>query len=188
MSKRIVLGSGSPRRKELLAGLGFAFEVRTRETEEQYPATLAPELVPEYLAKLKAEALLPDLADNEIILCADTIVLLGGNILGKPNNREEAIRMLSDLSGKTHQVITGVFIGNAQEQLLFSDTTAVTFTNLTQEELENYVDRYQPFDKAGAYGVQEWMGYAGVKELIGSYTNVMGLPTHLVYAALKNIL
>ena len=176
-----ILGSGSPRRKELLAGIGVEFTVRTKDTEEIYPEHLAPQDVPLFLAELKAKALLPDLGDNETVICADTVVILDGEIIGKPIDREDSIAMLKRLSGKTHEVVTGVFIGNAEKQLLQADSTMVTFASLTDDEIANYVDRYQPFDKAGSYGVQEWLGYVAVEKLVGSYTNVMGLPTHVVY-------
>lgn len=185
MTKKLILGSGSPRRKELLAGLGFEFEVRTKDTPENYPVTLDLKDVPEYLATLKAKALFEDLKDDEIVLCADTVVILNGKILGKPVDRTNAIEMISELSGKTHEVITGVFIGNETIRKTFADRTEVTFTKLTLAEIESYIDKYQPYDKAGSYGVQEWIGYAAVEKMNGSYTTVMGLPTHLVYRELK---
>lgn len=181
-----ILGSGSPRRKELLAGIGVEFTIRTKDTEEIYPEHLIPQDVPLFLAELKAKALLPDLGDNETVICADTVVILDGEIIGKPIDREDAIAMLKRLSGKTHEVVTGVFIGNAEKQLLQADSTMVTFASLTDDEIANYVDRYQPFDKAGSYGVQEWLGYVAVEKLVGSYTNVMGLPTHVVYRMVGN--
>lgn len=176
-----ILGSGSPRRKELLAGIGVAFTIRTKDTEEVYPEELPTEEVPVYLAQLKAKALLPDLGENETVICADTVVILDGEIIGKPVDREDAIQMITRLSGKTHTVITGVFIGNRVRQVVASDRTSVTFGELTYAEICSYVDTYQPYDKAGSYGVQEWLGYVAVERLEGSYTNVMGLPTHLVY-------
>ncbi len=176
-----VLGSGSPRRKELLAGIGVEFTVRTKDTEEVYPENLAPQEVPLFLAELKAKALLPDLAENETVICADTVVILNNEIIGKPVDRNDAVSMLKRLSGQTHEVVTGVFIGNAHKQLLQADSTMVTFTSLTDDEIADYVDNYKPFDKAGSYGVQEWLGYVAVEKLVGSYTNVMGLPTHVVY-------
>jgi septum formation protein len=180
-----ILGSGSPRRKELLTGIGMSFLVRTKDTEEVYPAELPPQRVPAYLAELKAKALLPDLAANEVVITADTVVILNGDILGKPTDRDDAIRMLTRLAGHTHEVVTGVFIGNHERQLIESDSTLVTFGQLTQTEIEQYIDNCRPFDKAGSYGVQEWMGYVAVEKLIGSYTNVMGLPTHVVYRMIR---
>lgn len=182
-----VLGSGSPRRKELLAGIGVSFTIRTKDTDEVYPAELPVEKVPEYLAQLKAKALLPDLAQDEKVICADTVVILNGEIIGKPVDREDAIAMLTRLSGQTHTVITGIFVGDHVQQISASDTTLVTFGQLTQEEISSYVDNYRPFDKAGSYGVQEWLGYVAVERLEGSYTNVMGLPTHVVYRIINTL-
>jgi septum formation protein len=176
-----ILGSGSPRRKELLAGIGVDFTIRTKDTEEVYPADLKAQDVPAYLAGLKAKALLPGLSDSEVVICADTIVLLDQEIIGKPVDREDAIAMLKRLSGHTHEVVTGVFIGNRDRSIVRSDSTLVTFGRLSADEIVHYVDKYRPFDKAGSYGVQEWLGYVAVEKLVGSYTNVMGLPTHVVY-------
>jgi len=187
MKHKLILGSGSPRRKELLSGLGFDFEVRTKDTPEDYPSTLPLTEVPEFLAERKAEALFDTLSEDELVLCADTVVILNNKILGKPESRDEAIAMLEELSGNTHLVVTGVFIGNSKQKVLFSDTTEVTFVSLTHAEIEYYVDNYQPFDKAGSYGVQEWIGYVAVERMNGSYTTVMGLPTHRVYEELLSI-
>ena len=183
-----ILGSGSPRRKELLEGIGVSFTVRTKDTDEIYPNELPAEEVPAFLAQLKAKALLPELSENEKVICADTVVILDGEIIGKPIDRDDAISMLMRLSGKTHTVITGVFIGNNEKQLVASDKTLVTFGALTHEEICSYVDLYKPFDKAGSYGVQEWLGYVAVERLEGTYTNVMGLPTHLVYRMMRDLL
>ena len=180
-----VLGSQSPRRKELLAGIGVEFEVRVKDTEEIYPDSLAAEEVPEFLAKLKAQALLPDLAENEAVICADTVVILNGKILGKPFDYEDARQMLSKLSGQKHTVITGVFIGSKIHSNSFSERTEVEFEQLSQEEITFYIEKYLPFDKAGSYGVQEWIGYVAVKRMEGTYTNVMGLPTNRLYHELK---
>ncbi len=185
MKHKLVLGSGSPRRKELLSGLGFDFEVRTKDTPEDFPSTLPLNEVPEFLAERKAQALFDTLSDDELVLCADTVVILNNKILGKPESKEDAIAMLEELSGNTHLVVTGVFIGNSKQKTIFSDTTEVTFVSLTRPEIEYYIDNYQPFDKAGSYGVQEWIGYVAVERMNGSYTTVMGLPTHLVYEKLK---
>lgn len=183
-----ILGSQSPRRKELLAGIGIEFEVRVKDTEEVYPETLPAEQVPEFLATLKAQALIPGLRENEAIICADTVVILDGKILGKPIDREDAENMLAELSGKTHTVITGVFIGSTNKFRSFSDKTEVTFEQLTREEISYYIDRYKPFDKAGSYGVQEWIGYVAVKHMDGTYTNVMGLPTHKLYREIQDFI
>lgn len=184
MNTKIILGSGSPRRKELLANLGFTFEVRTKDTDESYPSKMTCEEVPTFLAKQKANALLPELSNDELLICADTVVILDNQILGKPANKEEAITMLNSLSGNKHDVITGVFIGNSKKQLVFSEKTAVTFNKLSQTDINHYIDNYQPFDKAGSYGIQEWIGAIGITKIIGSYANVMGLPTHKVYELL----
>lgn len=184
MNTKIILGSGSPRRKELLANLGFTFEVRTKDTDESYPSKMTCEEVPTFLAKQKANALLPELSNDELLICADTVVILDNQILGKPANKEEAIAMLNSLSGNKHDVITGVFIGNSKKQLVFSEKTAVTFNKLSQTDINHYIDNYQPFDKAGSYGIQEWIGAIGITKIIGSYANVMGLPTHKVYELL----
>lgn len=185
---RWVLGSGSPRRKELLTGIGVEFEIRTKDTDEIYPSDLQPQDVPLYLARLKAQPLIPELAADEYVICADTVVILNNTIIGKPTDREDAIRMLTQLSGKTHEVVTGVFIGNGERELAASDSTMVTFGTLTQDEIAAYIDRYKPYDKAGSYGVQEWLGYVAVEKLVGSYTNVMGLPTNLVYRMIQQLL
>ncbi|WP_343632575.1 Maf family nucleotide pyrophosphatase [Fluviicola sp.] len=180
-----VLGSQSPRRKELLAGIGVEFEVRVKDTEEIYPDSLPAEEVPEYLAKLKAKALLPDLAADEAVICADTVVILDGKILGKPFDYEDARQMLTKLSGQKHTVITGVFIGSKSKNTSFSERTEVLFETLSDEEIKFYIEKYMPFDKAGSYGVQEWIGYVAVKHMEGTYTNVMGLPTNRLYKEIK---
>lgn len=181
MNTKIILGSGSPRRKELLANLGFTFEVRTKDTDESYPFTMNGKDVPTFLAKQKANALLSELSNNELLICADTVVVLTNEILGKPANKSEANAMLNRLSGNKHEVITGVFIGTIEKQIVFSEKTEVTFNNLSQADINFYIDNYQPFDKAGSYGIQEWIGAIGIKTISGSYSNVMGLPTDKVY-------
>lgn len=180
-----VLGSQSPRRKELLAGIGIEFEVRTKDTEEIYPASLPAEEVPEFLSNLKAAALLPDLQEHEAVICADTVVILDGKILGKPVDYEDARQMLSKLSGKKHTVITGVFIGSKTRSTSFSERTEVEFEHLSEDEIRYYIEKYLPFDKAGSYGVQEWIGYVAVKRMEGTYTNVMGLPTNRLYKEIR---
>lgn len=182
----IVLGSKSPRRQELLRGLGIEFEVRTRETDESYPATLAAHDVPEYIAGIKSMAF-ADLSAEDTLITADTVVIVDGKIFGKPHSREEAVEMLRALSGRNHQVVTGVCVRKGEKRISFSEETLVHFCPLTDEEIAYYVDNYRPYDKAGAYGVQEWIGYIAVDRMEGSYFNVMGLPIHKVYQALKNI-
>lgn len=182
---RIILASQSPRRFELLTGLDIEFEVRIKDINETYPKDISPEDVPTYLAEKKADAF-HDILDREtIIITADTIVILNGEILEKPLSVNDAKSMIAKMSGNSHTVVTGVCIQSRKKKVLFSDTTEVQFSDLSVDEIQYYVHRYQPFDKAGAYGVQEWIGYIGIKELKGSYYNVMGLPVHKVYAALK---
>ncbi len=179
--KQIILGSKSPRRKELLEGLGINFSIRTKDTDESYPESLPSSQVPLFIANNKALALIENLSENEIVICADTVVIIDNSILGKPENYLEAVSMLEKLSGKTHEVITGVVIASLLKQKSFSTKTKVTFKILSKEEIEYYVTNYKPFDKAGAYGIQEWIGYIGVTSIKGSYFNVVGLPIHEVY-------
>ncbi len=181
----IILASKSPRRQELLKGLDLSFEIRLKDIDELYPSDLKPELVPEYLSKLKASAFKDELNPKDLLITSDTIVILGNEILEKPKSEDEAISMIQKMSGKTHHVVTGVAITSSDNQILFSDTTEVTFSALSNEEIMYYVAKYQPYDKAGAYGVQEWIGYVAIEKLVGSYYNVMGLPVHKLYAALK---
>lgn len=184
MNYNIILGSGSPRRRELLAGLDIDFTVKTISgIEEKYPDTLAGKDVPEFLANLKADAY--TLSDNDLLITADTVVLLNGEVLGKPHDEEDAIQMLRHLSGRTHEVVTGVAVRTKERRESFSATTQVTFDTLTDNEIEYYIKKYRPFDKAGSYGVQEWIGYIGVSAIEGSYFNVMGLPIQRLYTLLK---
>lgn len=184
---KIILASNSPRRKELLSGIDITYEVRTLPNiDESYPESIAKEQVAEFVAKKKASAYKNSLKSNELLITADTIVLLNNKIYGKPIELEEAKQMLHDLSGQTHRVITGVCMTAKEKQICFSETALVTFGNLSDEEIEYYVEKYQPMDKAGAYGVQEWIGYVAVKRIEGSYFNVMGLPMHELYKQLKN--
>ncbi|MEN9441597.1 MAG: hypothetical protein RLZ33_1674 [Bacteroidota bacterium] len=182
---KLILGSKSPRRKELLSSIGMQFEIRTKETDENYPETLPIEQVAEYIAQLKADDLIEDLKDDEILLCADTTVQIDNILLGKPKDATEASKMLSLLSGRTHVVTTGVVIASNEMELSFSVKTEVTFKPLSMDEIEYYIETYQPFDKAGSYGIQEWIGYIGIQKIDGSYNNVVGLPTHEVYQALQ---
>ncbi len=184
---RWILGSQSPRRKELLATLGHPFEIRTIEGHsEAYPDTLPLEEVPLYLSQLKAEQLLPTLQADELLITADTVVLLDGQILGKPHDLDDARRMLHRLSGRQHEVVSGVSLSTIDWQISFSSHTLVTFAQLTNSEIDHYVARYQPLDKAGAYGIQEWIGYIGVSHIEGSFYNVMGLPVHRLYRVLQD--
>lgn len=182
----IILGSNSPRRRELLAGLDLDFEVKVIPgLEEHYPPTLQPEEIPVFLAKQKAEAYIPTLSEKTLLITADTIVWNRNEVIGKPKNREDAICMLQSLSGHEHHVVTGVCLTTTEKQKTFSVVSSVKFAALTDEEISYYVDKYHPFDKAGAYGIQEWIGYIGVESINGSFYNVMGLPVQRLYQELK---
>jgi septum formation protein len=183
---RLILASNSPRRKELLSGIDVEYEVRTLPgIDETYPGSLPLEEVAGYLARKKAAAYTSLMEDDTLLITADTVVLLHDRILEKPSGKEEAKRMLKDLSGETHRVVTGVCLTSKSKQVCFSDVAHVTFGLLTGEEIDYYVEKYNPVDKAGAYGVQEWVGYTGVERIEGSYFNVMGLPIFKVYRELK---
>ena len=182
---RIILASGSPRRKELLAGLDLPFEIKILpDIDESYPAGLQGKEIPEYIARQKAAAYLPLISDDTLVITADTIVWLNGKVYGKPENKQDAKQMLHDLSGKTHEVITGICLTTKRQQRIFSVLSEVSFATLSKEEIEYYVEKYSPLDKAGAYGVQEWIGYIGVENIKGSYFNVMGLPVQRLYREL----
>ena len=182
----ILLGSNSPRRRELLAGLDLDFEVKVIPgLEEHYPPTLQPEEIPVFLARQKAEAYIPTLSDKMLLITADTIVWNQNKVIGKPKDREDAIQMLQSLSGHEHHVVTGVCLTTTEKQKAFSVVSTVKFAALTDEEISYYVDKYRPFDKAGAYGIQEWIGYIGVESINGSFYNVMGLPVQRLYQELK---
>ena len=174
---KLILASNSPRRKELLGGLEYDFEVRTlSDIDESFPDTLQGEDIPIHISSKKAEAYMPTLSSDELLITADTIVYLDNQVLGKPHDRADAIRMLTMLSGRTHLVITGVTLATLTHKRSFASTTKVTFAPLSEADIIHYVDTYRPFDKAGAYGIQEWIGYIGVRSIEGSYFNVMGLP------------
>ncbi len=185
---RIILASNSPRRRELLAGLGISYEVRTLPgIDESYPADLPVEQIAEYIAAEKAAAYQRQMASGELIITADTIVVVAGEVMGKPHDADDARRMLRKLSNCTHQVITGVCLTTVEKQRRFSVITDVTFKALTDAEIDYYITNYRPFDKAGAYGIQEWIGYIGVTGLHGSYFNVMGLPVQRIYMELCSL-
>ncbi|KAA6322461.1 Septum formation protein Maf [termite gut metagenome] len=185
---KIILASNSPRRQELLTGLGIEYTLKIMpDIDESYPQALKGEEIPLYIARKKADAYKAIIQPDELVITADTIVWLDEEMLGKPNNESEAIQMLGKLSGKTHQVITGVYLTTSGWQRCFSSVTEVTFAMLTPEEIDYYVKNYHPFDKAGSYGVQEWIGFVGVKSISGSYYNVMGLPIQRLYKELKTI-
>lgn len=185
--RRILLASASPRRQELMTMLDIPFtRPAAIEVDETYPPELEAHQVPEYLSRLKADAYRPTLAPADILITADTVVIVDGAVLGKPRDEADARRMLRQLSGRTHQVTTGVTIADDKRVHTFAVTTAVTFAPLTDSEIDYYVNRYRPMDKAGAYGIQEWIGAVGITGIDGSYYNVMGLPVRRVYQALKD--
>ena len=184
MKFKLYLGSGSPRRVELLTQMNIPFKQRVNEVDEVYPNELKGASITNFLAKLKGKAHQKKLLPNEIILTADTIVWHEESALGKPQNESDAIHMLRSLSGKTHEVISSVCLSSSETQSCISDTTKVCFRELTKNEIEYYVKTYNPLDKAGAYGIQEWIGLVGVEYIEGSYTNVVGLPTNKTYQLL----
>lgn len=182
---KILLASKSPRRHQLVEQLGCNFEIIQQDAEEIVPEELPKVEVAEYLAKLKAASVQDKLKHpNEVILCSDTIVVLNDTIYHKPKNYEDAIRILSDLSGQMHQVVTGVCLVHQDWQVSFSDIANVHFDEITQEEMAHYIQEYKPYDKAGAYAIQEWIGLAKIKKIEGTYATIMGLPTHLIYTEL----
>lgn len=183
--KRIKLASKSPRRQQLLEGLGITFDVWTKDVDETYPEHLQQEEIPVYLASKKADAFRKELRDGDVLITADTIVWIDGQVLNKPEDRNDAIRMIGLLNGNTHDVYTGVSIVSLEKTELLWDRTRVHFARLSSEEIEHYIDNYSPFDKAGSYGAQDWIGLVAIDRLDGSYFNVMGLPVHKVYQALK---
>lgn len=181
----IILASSSPRRQYLLKEAGFEFTIEKPDVDESFPNNLPVQKVAKYLAEKKAEVFRQNIA-KEIVVTADTVVILGKRILNKPADRNEAIEMLQSLSGKTHLVVTGVCILSKEKEVAFDDTTEVTFATLTQSEIEFYIDTYKPFDKAGSYGAQDFIGMIAIEKIVGSYFNVMGLPIHKVYQQLIN--
>lgn len=185
---KVILASNSPRRKELLAGLGVDYEVRTLpDVDESYPETLQGADIPLYIAKEKADAYVAMMQPGELMITADTIVWLDGQVLGKPVDREDALRMLRTMSGRSHEVFTGVCITTTEWQRSFTAQTEVRFATLSEDEIGYYVDKFQPMDKAGAYGVQEWIGFIGVENISGSYYNIMGLPVQKLYRELLKV-
>lgn len=183
---KLLLASQSPRRKELLSSLGFEFEVVKIDCEEILPDSIKIEDAAAYLSELKAEAF-RSLAAGEVLLTADTVVAIDGQILGKPKDEADALNMLRNLSGRTHQVYTGITIKTADQTFTETDVADVTFDEISEDEIQYYIQNYKPFDKAGSYGIQEWLGMAKIKSLTGSFYTIMGLPTHLVYKILKEI-
>ena len=181
-NKKIILASKSPRRQELLKGLGLSFKIKTKEINEDFPNSIDNSDVAAFLAKKKAESFA--LSNDAIIITSDTTVLLTNRILNKPQNTEEALRMLQRLSGKTHEVCTGVCIKSIEKEIIFSEFTSVTFKLLSLDEIEYYIKHFQPYDNAGSYGIQEWIGFIGVEKIEGCYYNVMGLPISKLYQKL----
>ncbi len=183
--KKLVLASKSPRRQQLLTDLGYTFEVRTKEVDESHSIDFNGEEIAQFLATKKAQAFKDELAENEILLTSDTVVWCDGEHLAKAKNAQEATHMLNKLSGRAHEVITGVCLLSHDKQLAFSDTTKVFFRELSEDEIQYYIQNFKPFDKAGAYGIQEWIGMWAIEKIEGSFFTVMGLPTHLVAKELR---
>jgi septum formation protein len=183
---KIILASGSPRRQQFLKELEIDFEIKLKEIEEIYPDHLKAEEITDFLAKLKASAFENELNYNEVLITSDTIVCLENKALGKPIDASHALRMLTQMSGKTHKVITSVCLKSIKKEVVFHDETLVTFTDLSLDEIEFYLKNYKPFDKAGSYGIQEWIGLVAIEKIEGSYANVVGLPTHKLYKELMD--
>lgn len=184
---KIILASGSPRRQQFFKELNIPFTIKLFDVNEVYPKELHKEEISEYLAQLKAAPFQGQLSNDEIVITADTIVWLDQEALGKPKNREMAFEMLQKLSGRQHEVITSICIKTNTYEKIISDSTSVSFSKLTNEEINHYIDAYEPFDKAGSYGIQEWIGFIGVEKIEGSYFNVMGLPVHKLYQILREL-
>lgn len=182
---KVLLASKSPRRQELLQNLGYRFDTVSIDCEEIYPENLEAEKIAEYLSELKSEAY-QNLSENEVLITADTVVALNGEILGKPSDKIEAKLMLQKLSGKTHWVYTGITLRSTDKKISATDAASVTLSELTEEEIDYYIENFRPFDKAGSYGVQEWLGMAKISEIKGSFYTIMGLPTHLLYRLLQD--
>jgi septum formation protein len=182
---KLILASKSPRRKDLVAGLGYNFEQTSKDTDESFPDELPLNEVAEYLSRKKAAAFLDELKSNELLITSDTTVLLDNRLLEKAANAEEAAEMLRNLSGKTHEVITGLCLTSTEKQESISVSTKVYFKTLSEAEIDYYISNYHPYDKAGAYGIQEWIGYIGVKKIEGSFYNVMGLPVKELYEMIR---
>lgn len=186
-NNRIILASGSPRRQQFLKELDVDFEIQLKDIEEIYPDHLQAEEITNFLAKLKASAFALNLDDNDILITSDTIVWLNNKALGKPKDYDDAFEMLSEMSGKTHKVITSVCLKTIDKEIVFYEETLVTFTTLSSDEIKYYLDNYEPFDKAGSYGIQEWIGLVAIEKIEGSYANVVGLPTHRLYEELMKL-
>ena len=183
--RNLILASKSPRRMELFRGLGLEFTVASREVDESFPQAMDPDKVAVFLAEKKALAFEASITKNDLIITSDTVVVVDGKILNKPATKAEAFEMLSTLSGTSHRVITGVCMRDKHKKISFDDLTQVYFRAMDETEITHYIDTFKPYDKAGAYGIQEWIGYIGVFKIIGSFYNVMGLPVHRIYEELK---
>ena len=186
-NKRIILASGSPRRQQFLKELDVDFEIQLKDVEEVYPEHLQAEEITNFLAKLKASAFVLNLDENDILITSDTIVWLNNKALGKPKDYDDAFEMLTEMSGTTHKVITSVCLKTIDKEIVFYEETLVTFTELSSEEIKYYLDNYKPFDKAGSYGIQEWIGLVAITKIEGSYANVVGLPTHRLYEEMMKL-
>lgn len=186
MNYRLILASASPRRRQLMKDAGFTFEVRTKDIQETYPSGLQAAEIPCYLARLKAAAFREELKEDELLITADTIVSLGEKVIGKPKHREEAVDILKFLSGRKHTVVTGLCLSTCREERSCSVFTDVYFRPLSEKEIVYYIDTCSPYDKAGAYGIQEWIGYVGIERIDGSFYNVMGLPVQTLYQELRH--
>ncbi len=185
IKKKIVLGSQSPRRSYLLEQMGLEFEIRTQDAEEIFPEAMHPEDVPAYLARLKAKELESTIQEEEVLITADTVVIIDDKVVGKPTDAAHAFEMVKNLSNKVHKVVTGVTITDKKESISFSETTYVVFRRIADGDIKHYLHEYKPFDKAGAYGIQEWIGIIGIDKIDGCYYNVMGLPTSRLYLELN---
>lgn len=186
--KHIILASNSPRRRQLLGGIVSEFEIAPpRPVDETYPNSLSPEEVAPFLSQIKAKAYADLVTENTLLITADTVVILDNKILGKPQSHSQAVAMLQSLSGHTHRVVTGVTIVSSEKEITFSNTTEVTFDTLTHEEIDDYIKQFQPFDKAGSYGIQEWIGYRAIRKIDGCFYNVMGLPLNHLYLELLKV-
>ena len=186
-TKNIILASGSPRRQQFFLDLNLKFEIRLKEIEEVYPSSLAAVEIPTFLAELKANAFKDELQDNDLLITSDTIVWLNNKAIGKPIDYDDAFAMLQSLSGNVHEVITSVCFMTNKDSKIISEVTKVYFNELSDEEIKYYINTFEPYDKAGAYGIQDWIGLIGVEKIEGSYANVMGMPVDKVYDYLKNI-
>ncbi len=182
---RVILASASPRRRQLLEEMGIRFEVKPKNVDEDIPLHTKPDEVAKYLSRKKATAFAGEMTENMLVITADTVVAINDRILGKPADKKEAVEILGLLSGNTHKVITGVTLKTKEKETTFSVTTDVTFKKLSPDEISYYIDHFKPFDKAGAYGIQEWIGHIAIEHINGSYFNVMGLPTHRLYEELS---